>query len=607
MDELQASAGRDLAFLTKLIEAQARVAGGHLGVVFATQGSKPPRLVGIYPLPAERRVSIEPERLKILKDCAIRCRDAGKLSLFRVGDGGRVVHAIAVPLIRQGLVEGVSVILSTPLEEAALAARLGPVQWMSQLYAGHVARRMHLTQLRQAGETRAALEVLAAAHQVERFEACAMAVCNRLKSELRARRVSLGWHKGGTVRLLAMSDTEHLDRRQETSQKIEAAMEECFDQAQAVVAPSHHLKGSDEWLAQAVARCHHELIGDDGRVTACSVPLRIQERVLGVVTIERPASDPFEGRSLSHLQAIADLFTPRLHDRWSDDRPLALRAMASAREAGAHLVGPEHVGWKLAGAALLALLVYASLARWDYRIDAPFTLEAGARRVLSAPFEGFLEKVNVKPGDPVAAGGVLASLDATELSLKLADVEGKLQEANVKRIQSLDKKELADAKRAAAQVAQLEAQRDLLHYQIERAQLKAQEPGVVLTGDWQDKQGVRVPLGEPIFEVAPLAELRAKVLVDEADVDRVHEGGMGTLAALAFPDQTFAFRVVRVVPLGEPKDGRNVFEVRAQLDAIAPWMRPGMEGTAKIDAGRERVIWIVTHRIVDFLRMKLWW
>ena len=31
-----------------------------------------------------------------------------------------------------------------------------------------------------------------------------------------------------------------------------------------------------------------------------------------------------------------------------------------------------------------------------------------------------------------------------------------------------------------------------------------------------------------------------------------------------------------------------------------------MEGTAKIDAGRERVIWIATHKLVDFLRMQLW-
>ena len=68
----------------------------------------------------------------------------------------------------------------------------------------------------------------------------------------------------------------------------------------------------------------------------------------------------------------------------------------------------------------------------------------------------------------------------------------------------------------------------------------------------------------------------------------------------------FPFKVTRIVPLAEPKDGHNVFEVRAELDNHAAWMRPGMEGKAKIDAGRARLIWILTHKAMDFLRLKLW-
>ena len=47
--------------------------------------------------------------------------------------------------------------------------------------------------------------------------------------------------------------------------------------------------------------------------------------------------------------------------------------------------------------------------------------------------------------------------------------------------------------------------------------------------------------------------------------------------------------------------------VHAELNEYADWMRPQQTGTAKSDAGRERVIWIATHRLVDFLRLKLWW
>jgi hypothetical protein len=32
-----------------------------------------------------------------------------------------------------------------------------------------------------------------------------------------------------------------------------------------------------------------------------------------------------------------------------------------------------------------------------------------------------------------------------------------------------------------------------------------------------------------------------------------------------------------------------------------------MSGIAKINAGERSLLWIITHRTVDFLRLKLWW
>jgi len=31
-----------------------------------------------------------------------------------------------------------------------------------------------------------------------------------------------------------------------------------------------------------------------------------------------------------------------------------------------------------------------------------------------------------------------------------------------------------------------------------------------------------------------------------------------------------------------------------------------MAGEARIDAGHKRIVWIWTHRLIDFLRLKLW-
>jgi hypothetical protein len=54
------------------------------------------------------------------------------------------------------------------------------------------------------------------------------------------------------------------------------------------------------------------------------------------------------------------------------------------------------------------------------------------------------------------------------------------------------------------------------------------------------------------------------------------------------------------------KDG-NVFLVRLRPDnGAAAWWRPGMTGLCKLYANKHTLFWILTHRTVDFLRMKLW-
>ncbi len=39
----------------------------------------------------------------------------------------------------------------------------------------------------------------------------------------------------------------------------------------------------------------------------------------------------------------------------------------------------------------------------------------------------------------------------------------------------------------------------------------------------------------------------------------------------------------------------------------ADWLRPGMEGTADIEAGRRPIRWIFTHEIVDTIKLWTWW
>ncbi len=97
---------------------------------------------------------------------------------------------------------------------------------------------------------------------------------------------------------------------------------------------------------------------------------------------------------------------------------------------------------------------------------------------------------------------------------------------------------------------------------------------------------------------------RAGFVCKVEDVNAV-EAWIGSL-----PGQAYALQVQRVTPVSVTEDGRNYFRVEARLsdDALrqAGKMRPGMEGVAKIEAGRRSLLWIWTHRLLDWARLKAW-
>ena len=67
-------------------------------------------------------------------------------------------------------------------------------------------------------------------------------------------------------------------------------------------------------------------------------------------------------------------------------------------------------------------------------------------------------------------------------------------------------------------------------------------------------------------------------------------------------------RIAKIEPAAFPKSEGNVFLVRCEFDEkLENWWRPGMSGLCKLNVESRTLWWILTHRTVDFLRMKLWW
>ncbi len=508
-------------------------------------------------------------------------------------------YLVLLPIWGKANVRGVAgfvVADSNPAEVEQRRKRLELTITLLSLYELRLTlqrRKADLQRLRQS------CEVLTAINEQSRFAAVAMAMCNQIASAWGAERVAVGLLKGRYVKLQALSHTEKFTRKMELVQKIETAMEECLDQDVEVFYPAPE-------QTTTITRSAKELSLASGQTMVLNLPLRRGEKTVGVLTIERPADKPFELEEVESLRLACDLCTARLAELSERDQWFGARLAVKTRKVLAAAVGPQYTWAKVAAVLTTALILFATLARGTYRVESSFVVEAVERQTVAAPFEGFLLKSTIRPGDKVEQGQtVLAELDSAPLKIELAqasaDRDKFLTEA---RIQRRDNK-IAEAQVAEAEAAALAARMDRLNWQIERAKIVAPLTGMVMRGDLTKELGAPVQQGQPLFEVAPL-NLHAELSVPEGAIADLKEGQQGYLASVSNPGDYIVFTIERIEPVAQVVEQKNIYKVRVKLDRGPSWMRPGMEGVAKVDVDQRSHAWIWTIDLINWVRMKLW-
>src|SRR3990172_2181011 len=200
----------------------------------------------------------------------------------------------------------------------------------------------------------------------------------------------------------------------------------------------------------------------------------------------------------------------------------------------------------------------------------------------------------------------MAILDTSELRLKLAaakaEMSGYIKQASV----AMRDGQIAQSQIAKANADKMTAQINLLNYMMNRSDIISPISGFVVKGDLKKQIGAPVRTGDVLFEVSPLQSLRAELLVPEAAIFDIPPGQAGLLTTASFPGQRIKFTVERINPVAEVVNQRNVFKVRVNLLETYSWLRPGMEGVARVSIGKRRYAWIWTRKVVNWVRMKLW-
>jgi len=503
--------------------------------------------------------------------------------------------AIGYPVAVAGRVRGAAGVVVTPDAEnpQALIDRIAwGCGWIEALL-----RRRSVSLGDRIGTV---MELLATGLHHERFQEAATAVATEFAGVFGCERVSIGFRRGSHVKLAALSNSAAFGKRANLVRAIELAMEESTDQQAIIVVPA--LDGQEQ-----IVRAHQALSRDHGQNTICTVPLTEGNRVLGAITLERPADKPFDPPSIQLCEHIGVLLGPVLKLKRDEDRWIARKALDSLIAFLVRLFGPRHVALKLSALAALAVVAFLVFAKGDYRVTADGSLEGTIQRALAAPVAGYLSDAQSRAGDIVKAGQVMATLD--DRDLRLERLKWATQRAKQQREYSdaLAKQELAKAQVLRTQIEQADAQLTLLDEQLSRLKITAPFDGVVVSGDLSQQLGAPVERGNTLFEVAPLKEYRIVLKVDERDIVDVAPGLSGELVLSSAPDRGFPFQVEKITPVSTAQEGRNFFRVEARpTSGNTEVLRPGMQGVAKITIDERRLAWIWSHKVVHWLRMFIW-
>jgi multidrug resistance efflux pump len=256
---------------------------------------------------------------------------------------------------------------------------------------------------------------------------------------------------------------------------------------------------------------------------------------------------------------------------------------------------------------LLFFAVFLSFAKGAYRVEAPFVFETTLQQTIVAPFDAYIKSVSVEPGDEVNAGEtVLGELEVSELRLELAALKAEQLGIEKEIAAAVRDMKTVEAQIARAEGKQTAAKIALLEDRLRHGRLVAPITGRIISKDLKRQIGAPVETGAVLFKISPLSSLRAELYVPEDGVSDIAEGQTGALVAVGHPDQKIPFVIERIHPVAEVVHQRNVFRVRAKLAHQHAWMRPGMEGIAKIDVARAPYVWIASRRMVNWLRMTFW-
>jgi len=432
----------------------------------------------------------------------------------------------------------------------------------------------------------------------------AFALTNELRTKLGCDLVALGMVRFRALEILAISGLDRIASRSPGVVRLRAAMEECYDAGEDIIHPP-----ASDWHDHTpgpVYRLHDRWQQSSRSSGVASLPLRVDGEIRAVLSFRRQGGGAFRAEELASIRSQVEPFTPALILTGRASRSFFRHGLDLVRSGIAGLTTHGHYTRKVLALLMCLGAVWFAFGSMPYRVDVPVVVTPGDARLLSMPFDGVLDEVYAIEGDEVEKGDVLCRLDTRELRAQHDELTAELAVAERERDRALAERKPVDARLAEADLDLIRARMALLDERLRRTAIRAPLDGVVVDGDLRQSVGATLPRGEPLFRVSPPYVWRLELQIPQHAAADIDAPLTGKFASHARPEEAYGFELKRLLPGTVQRGNKTVYIAEATIHVRNDWMRPGMEGTAKVDVGERRVFWVALHRVLDYLRVHLW-
>jgi GAF domain-containing protein len=361
-------------------------------------------------------------------------------------------------------------------------------------------------------------------------------------------RAAIGLQQGGRYRLAAVSGVTQLD----ASSPDIAPLNDILRWAvlsEGVVHVRQHGDEIENAREETVAKFKNYFASSEMRAFY-SIPLHDDTGRVGIMALESRDPDFLLPAHLEVLQVLAGQATVSLRNAQMYKEVPFISVLEPMLEKRRKFMAIEKKRRTLMIASAAALLIFLAAVPLPLRLDGDAEIAPLRTAQVQPEVEGVVRKVDVREGDHIAQGQVIAELADWDYRAQLAQAQAKYQTALLQMNHALATGDGSDAgvQRVQADYWRSEVARD--QDLLDKTQLRSPIDGTVATPLVESMVGRRLQHGDTFAEIVDMSQAVADVAIDGSDASLLRTGERAAIKLNSFPTQVFRGNVMLVSPKG---------------------------------------------------------